>query len=326
MKCLCCGKTFSDNSNNYDNNSNWHKKCIKSFFGTNTMPELDISENQLIEIANSAVNKGYTVPGIQKKLSLHLSAGINTKLTIVDYPTGYILKPQTEEYLMLPELEDLTMRLADIAGIKTVPHALVKMNEEFAFITKRIDRYIKGSSVNKYAMEDFCQVSNRLTQDKYKASYESCGRIINKYSVHSGLDLSELFLRIAFSFIAGNSDMHLKNLSLIETSPASRNFCLSPAYDLLPVNIVMPEDTEQLALTLNGKKKNIHRKDFLKFAESCNIPIKSANAMLDKLCSLQKDFLVQCDNSYIPDNIKIQIKELIATRTESIALKQSHLM
>lgn len=60
----------------------------------------------------------------------------------------------------------------------------------------------------------------------------------------------------------------------------------SQAYDLLPVNIVVPEDQEQLALTLNGKKQNIRRKDLLAFAENCSIPAKSANAMLNKLCSL----------------------------------------
>ena len=106
-------------------------------------------------------------------------------------------------------------------------------------------------------MEDFCQLSYRLTQDKYKGSYEQCGRIIKKYSATPGLDLSELFLRVVGSFVMGNSDMHLKNFSLKETEPGSRNFQLSKAYDMLPVNVIMPEDKEQLALTINGKKRNI---------------------------------------------------------------------
>lgn len=49
--------------------------------------------------------------------------------------------------------------------------------------------------------------------------------------------------------------MHLKNFSLIENEPASREYSLSRAYDMLSVNVVMPEDKEQLALTLNGKKE-----------------------------------------------------------------------
>lgn len=284
------------------------------------MPALDISDMQLMELANTAVNKGLTVPGVQKKLSLHLTGDSDARLTIVDYPTGYILKPQTEEYVMLPEFENLAMRLAQKAGIQTVPHALIKMNGQYAYITRRIDRDIKDDFVYLYAMEDFCQLSNRLTQDKYKGSYENCGRIIKKHSTRSGLDLSELFLRVVFSFIIGNSDMHLKNFSLVETEPAGRIYCLSRAYDMLPVNIIMPEDNEQLALTLNGKKKNIQRKDFLKFAENCQFSEKSANAMLNKLYSLRNEFLMQCDNSYLSDDLKLQTKELIVQRTEIIAV------
>lgn len=319
MNCLYCGKPISDTFSIEEKENCWHSKCIKAFFGTSTMPELDISDIQLMELANAAVNKGLTVPGVQKKLSLNLSGDVNARLTIVDFPTGYILKPQTDEYVALPEFENLAMQLAEIAGIKTVPNALIKVNGKFAYITRRIDRDIKKDFIYLYAMEDFCQLSNRLTQDKYKGSYENCGKIINKYSSRSGLDLSELFLRVAFSFIIGNSDMHLKNFSLIETEPANRNYCLSRAYDMLPVNVIMPEDEEQLALTLNGKKRNIQRKDFMKFAESCGISEKSANAMLNKLFSLRDNFLMQCDQSYLLDELKLQTKDLIIKRTEIFA-------
>lgn len=280
------------------------------------MPVIDLSERQLEELANAAVNRGLTVPGVQKKLSLHLSGDADARFTIVGYPTGYILKPQTKEYDSLPEFEDLAMRLAELAGIKTVPHALISIHGEYAYLTKRIDREIKNDEVSLYAMEDFCQLANRLTQDKYKGSYENCGRIVGKYSDRPGLDLSELFLRVAFSFLIGNSDMHLKNFSLRELEPATRRFSLSQAYDLLPVNIVLPEDKEQLALTLNGKKRNIRRKDFLVFAENCSVPAKSANAMLNKLCSLKDDFLKQCDQSYLSNELIAKTKELIALRTE----------
>lgn len=111
-------------------------------------------------------------------MSLHLSKELQNRLTMVDYPTGYILKPQTEEFENMPEYEDLAMRLAELMGIQTVPHALIKIGNEYAYITKRIDREITDKEVKLYAMEDFCQLSRRLTQDKYKGSYENCGRII----------------------------------------------------------------------------------------------------------------------------------------------------
>lgn len=318
MNCLYCGKGIKESSSREEKENGWHDPCVKKFFGIHKMPVLDVSEKQLLELANAAVKKGLTVPGIQKKLSLHLSCDTQARLTIVDYPTGYILKPQTEEFDSLPEFEDCAMRLAALAGIQTVPHALIRMKGEYAYITKRIDRDISENAVRFYAMEDFCQLSTRLTQDKYKGSYESCARIIRKYSSRPGLDLSELFLRVSFSFLIGNSDIHLKNFSLRETEPGNRIYCMSEAYDLLPVNIIMPEDEEQLALTLNGKKKNIRRKDFLQFAENCGIPAKSANAMLNKLYSLKDSFLAQCDRAYLSNPLKAKTKELILQRTEEI--------
>lgn len=320
MRCLCCGNAIKDTASDKEKQNGWHNKCVKAFFGTAQMPTLDLSEEKLEELANKAVNKGLTVPGVQKKLSLHLSTDVEARLTIVDYPTGYILKPQTEEYASLPEYEHLAMNLAKMAGIKMVPHALMNVCGQYAYITKRIDRQIKGDCINLYAMEDFCQISNRLTHDKYKGSYESCGRIIKKYSRCPGLDLSELFLRTAFSFIIGNSDMHLKNFSLIENEPAGRSFTLSKAYDILPVNVILPEDKEQLALTLNGKKKNIKKKDFFAFAKSIELPEKSAENMLKKLCSLKEKFLDGCEEAYLTDEQKESMKQLIIRRMEEIAI------
>ena len=280
------------------------------------MPLADITKEQLEKLANETVNEGITIPGVQKKLSLHLSCDMNTRLTIVDYPTGYILKPQTEEFKNMPEFEDLAMRLAEIMGIQTVPHALIKMNGEYAYITKRIDRDITGEKIRLYAMEDFCQLSRRLTLDKYRGSYENCGRIIKKYSEIPGVDLSELFLRVVGSFVMGNSDMHLKNFSLRETEPGNRKFHLSKAYDMLPVNVIMPEDQEQLALTINRKKHNIHRKEFLILAESCGLMPKVAEHIIAKVCGLKEKFLKQVDEAYLSENQKEKVKELIVERIE----------
>ena len=165
------------------------------------------------------------------------------------------MKPQANEYNNLPEFEELAMKLADTVGIKTVTHALIRLDNEYAYITKRIDRKISNGVCQKYAMEDFCQLANHLTVDKYKSSYEYCGKIIAKYSSRLGIDITEMFYRIIFSFVIGNSDMHLKNFSLIETEPGNREFVLTDAYDMLPVNMILPEDTEQMTLTVNGKKK-----------------------------------------------------------------------
>lgn len=259
MRCLCCGRKLTID----EETTGWHKRCIKKFFGTTNIPEIQIDDKTLESIAAENTHMGYTVPGVQKKLSLHLfSDDSQPRLTLVNYPTGYILKPQVKEFVSLPEAEQLVMSMADLAGIVTVPHALLLSDGNYAYITKRVDRIFHNNDMKMLAMEDFCQLDFRLTQDKYKGSYERCAKIIERYSSRKGIDMTELFIRLVFSYFVGNSDMHLKNFSMIEIGEGTEQYILSPAYDLLPVNVIMPEDTEQLALTLNGKKRNVRKKIF----------------------------------------------------------------
>ena len=310
MICLCCGKPIKT-----DDGSGWHKSCVKRFFGTSVLPEIEIDKESLESIVTRSVGKGLTVPGVQKKLSLHLfSDGKKPRLTLVNFPTGYILKPQTEEFAALPESEQLVMRMADVCGVATVPHALIAENGNYAYITKRVDRVIKRDAVSMLAMEDFCQLDLRLTADKYKGSYERCAKIIERYSSRKGFDMAELFTRLAFCFITGNSDMHLKNFSLLETAPRSGEYILSPAYDLLPVNVIMPEDKEQFALTMNGKKADLRRGDFLTFADSCGISRAAAEKMIARLLTKEQTLLDLCDASLLPEEMKQTFRELIRTR------------
>lgn len=307
-RCLCCGKMLRTETEH-----GWHSSCIKSFFGTTKFPDIDVSKEVLNQIAIDNTNKGFTVPGVQKKLSLHLSQEDTPRLTLVNYPTGYILKPQTDEYASLPEMEYLIMQMAEKSGIKTVPFALLRLPSQdnaYAYITKRIDR-IDGQML---AMEDFCQLDGRLTEDKYRGSYERCGKIISEHSESKGLDNTELFIRIVFSFAAGNSDMHLKNFSLIETADGSNKYVLSAAYDMLSTNVVIPADKEQLALTINGKKQNIRKKDFIKFAETIGIAEKTADKMIEKIVDLKDKYIDMCRESYMPNDMKEALENLIKNR------------
>ena len=310
MKCLYCNKPIADGATEQEKALCWHTKCVKQFFGTTKFPLIDISDENLIEIAGESTNKGFTVPGVQKKLSLHFEGGAKPRLTLSNYPTGYILKPQTEDYEAMPEAEFLVMSMARVTGIRTVPFALIKLDGGYAYITRRIDR----AYGNMLAMEDFCQLEERLTQDKYKGSYERCAKLIAKYSERRGFDLSEMFLRLVFSFVTGNSDMHLKNFSLIEDSAGSQKYVLSEAYDMLPVNAILPEDSEQFALTMNGKKRNIRRKDFFVFAENAGIPAAAAEKIISDVVSLENTYVSMCKDSYLPGKLKATLADLIIAR------------
>ena len=136
MNCLCCGKPLKEPFPD----SAWHPACIRRFFGTSALPEIELTDEALTLLAEKAAQKGHTVPGVQKKLSLHLSRESTPRLTMVDYPTGYILKPQVAEFRALPEAEHLVMQMADLAGLSVVPHALVRLKDGYAYLTRRVDR------------------------------------------------------------------------------------------------------------------------------------------------------------------------------------------
>lgn len=256
MKCLHCYKPLSHGEVDY------HKGCARKIFESAIVPVLPYTRANIKELAREIVAASTTVTGVQAKLSLDISrgkAGEAQRFTIVGLWGKYILKPQTDRFANLPENEDLTMHMAEAAGIKTVPHSLIRFADgELCYITRRIDRARQGG---KIAMEDMCQLSERLTEDKYKGSYERIAKLIRQHSAAPLLDVVNFWEVVVFSWLTGNADMHLKNFSLYR--PAD-NYILTPAYDLLSTVLAMPEDDEELALTLNGKKKRIRRDDFEK--------------------------------------------------------------
>ena len=253
-KCLYCYKPLKEGQKDF------HPACARKMFGTKEAPSLPYKRSEIADLAKQVVRAQTTLTGVQAKLSLDVNPGGKNepaRFTIVGLWGRYILKPQTDAYRALPELEDLTMHMAEAAKIAVVPHSLIRFADgELCYITRRIDRNPDGS---KIAMEDMCQLTERLTEYKYKGSYEQIAKHIQKYSAVPQLDLVNFWEVVLFSWITGNSDMHLKNFSLYKTPIG---YTLTPAYDLLSTTIVMPEDKEELALTLNDKKARIRRSDF----------------------------------------------------------------
>lgn len=247
-KCLFCYRELSEGENDF------HKLCAKKIFGSPSVPELPYTHDNLKDLASEVIRSQTTLTGIQPKLSLDLQTNNGDepqRFTIVGLWGKYILKPQSERFELLPEVEDLTMHLAEIAKIEVVPHSLIRFEDgKLGYITRRIDRTLNGV---KLPMEDMCQLTERLTEYKYKGSYEQIAKIIKQYSSIPNLDLVNFWEQVLFSWIVGDADMHLKNYSLY--SKTKKIYQLTPAYDLLSTALVMPEDTEELALTLNGKKR-----------------------------------------------------------------------
>ena len=264
MRCLYCYRELKVGEVDY------HAACAKKMFGATEAPELPYDHSQIRQLAKSVIRTQTTVPGVQAKLSMDIQKiERTTRFTIVGLSGKYILKPQTEQYAELPENEDLTMHLAEQAGIAVVPQCLARFADgRLVYLSTRIDRTGKGE---KIAMEDLCQLSEQLTEYKYRGSYEQISKVVNRLSAAPMLDVVNFWQVVLFSWLTGNSDMHLKNFSLY--APKGQHV-LSPAYDLVNTLAVMPSDSEELALNLNGKKRKIGWRDWSAAMMRSGVPEK----------------------------------------------------
>jgi len=306
-RCLYCYGELKENEIDF------HNSCSKKLFNQSTPPLLEYSELEMETLALQVVKSQMTVTGVQPKLSLELTNTENKKepkrLTIVGLWGNYILKPPTPNFLQLPEVEDVTMHLATIAKIKVVPHSLIRLQSgTLAYITKRIDRV----NNQKLLMEDMCQLTERLTENKYQGSYEQIAKVIKQYSKNPGLDLINFLELILFSFLTGNADMHLKNFSLI--TQLNGNCELSAAYDLVATKIVNPLDDEDFALTLNGKKKKIRKEDFTIVFSNLNLDNKQQENIFKKMENAKEEWFNCIDKSFMSEDFKKSYKNLIKER------------
>jgi serine/threonine-protein kinase HipA len=307
--CLYCYLPLSDDKNDF------HTHCSKKFFGTENSPEIDFGLTEIDELAIKVLGRSVTLTGVQPKLSLELSKEKKGKsrLTIVGLWGNYILKPPFTRFPEMPEIEDLTMHLAELVGIKTAEHSLIRLKSgELAYISKRFDR-LKSTKLH---LEDMAQITEMLTERKYSGSMEKVGKAILKYSDYAGNDALRFFELTLFCFITGNADMHLKNFSLLKN--LDNEVTLSPAYDLLSTRILMPEDKEELALTLNGKKNNLRKKDFDLFAEKLGVTQKTKEIIINKFFSSHHTLNTTIDASLLKDETKILYKELIELRLDRL--------
>ncbi|MBK7225960.1 MAG: HipA domain-containing protein [Saprospiraceae bacterium] len=307
-KCLYCYKPLLENEQDF------HAVCTKKMFGTNQAPQIDFNLKDLEKLAKEIVVRSIAITGVQPKLSLDLEKHRNqiSRLTIVGLYGNYILKPPSKEYRELPQNEDLTMHLANIVKIKVAQHCLIRLHSgELAYITKRFDR----SKKSKIAVEDFCQLSENLTEHKYRGSIEKVAKITNKYTTNKGLEILRLFELVLFCYLTGNADMHLKNFALLENTFGE--YELAPAFDLLSTALVIPDDKEESALTINGKKSRITKGDFDTLASSMDINEKVLFRIYNKFNSVLPTWIEFIKQSYLSKAMQDKYIQLIKAKHQS---------
>lgn len=301
-KCLYCYKENLDGGD-------FHKKCATAFFGTKVIPQMPYALDEMNALATQVVERSISIPGVQPKLSMFLfNSTKENRLTVVGALGGdYIFKPPNADYLQMPENEHLTMLMANLYGIATVPSTLIRLKSgELSYLTKRIDRRADGQKIH---MLDMFQLTEAF--DKYKSSHEKVGKAVIEFASNTQFDVLRYFELVVFSYLVGNNDMHLKNFSLIN-SP--EGWGLSPAYDLLNVAIVLPEDDEELALTLGGKKKRFTRKSFVDFGLGMRLNEKQMAGVFSRFQKKRTKAIDLIKNSFLSTELQDGYIELMNAR------------
>lgn len=290
----------------------FHEKCSMIFFGTPTPPKIEYSIDQMDELAKNVVERSVAVPGVQPKLSMTLvkatKENSDAKLTVVGALGGqYIFKPPSDRFREMPANEHVTMRIAEAFGIRVVPSSLIRLlSGELSYITRRIDRTEAGDKIH---MIDMFQITEAF--DKYKSSMEKVGKTLDHYSSNTLLDKTYYFDLAIFSFLTGNSDMHLKNFSMIE---GPSGWVLAPAYDLLNVAIVFQEDTEELALTLVGKKKKLTRENFEQLGAGMGLTTRQIEGTFNRMIKNKTIAFEWIDRSFLSNDMKTAYKDVLKER------------
>lgn len=287
--------------------SKYDDKTLRAMFGKPIQPTIPISLNEISIEAQKLAGK-LSISGVQPKLSVRLDGG---KLIPVETDGQYILKPQTQDFSELPQNEYLCMQMGKRFGLNTAQFVLLELSDGSpAYVVKRFDRFKKGRRVEKLACEDMHQILGG--PDKYAGSHEQVAKVINEHCRFAPLELQRLFEMTIFNFAIGNGDAHRKNFSLLTSEDGT--VALSPAYDLVSSRLVIPEEDEELALSLNGKHNRLRRADFLAFADHIGIAATYAEDRIAGLLSLQGEFLQMIGESPLTAKLRDRIKDILTER------------
>ena len=195
-----------------------------------------------------------SLAGAQDKCPIFFDNGTYS-LPLGASPSTHILKFEIIGYRNIPVYEYFMMNLAQAVGLSVAQTQLQKNNKDYYLLIKRYDRiFVPHEQVQRLHQEDFCQALGIGYDKKYQheggPSFQDCYRLIQQVSINPINDSENLLQWQIFNVLAGNSDGHAKNLSLIykENDQAE----LAPFYDLVCTRAIEGIDTN-LAMSIGGE-------------------------------------------------------------------------
>jgi len=257
-----------------------------------------------------------SIQGVQLKLSARLDLK-GQSFRIVDIGGRYILKPQSLLYPELPENEDLSMRLADAAGVEVPLHGMVFSKDgSRTYFIKRFDRYGRG---RKMPVEDFAQLSGRSRETKYDSSMEQVAELVGRLCTFPVLENVRLLRFTLVNYLIGNEDAHLKNFSLIHRNGKTE---IAPAYDLVNTTIALKNPTEEIALPIRGRKRKLSRSLFLDYYAMNRLQLaqKAVESVVAEIQAGIQKWEQLIDRSFLSEKMKASYREVIMKRRNVLGI------
>ena len=194
-------------------------------------------------------------------------------------PSSHILKFAITDYRHVPAYEtvltDLARRIELHTAVVEFHYLYVNEQAHDYLVIERYDREpAAGGEIRRLHQEDFCQALGIGRERKYETSggvdFTECFRLLREVSSEPALDAEQLLRWQIFNYLAGNSDGHAKNLSLLYYKDGTIR--LAPFYDLVCTRAIERIDPK-LALAVGGEQMpgNIHPVHWQKQAAALDI-------------------------------------------------------
>ncbi len=231
----------------------------------------------------------------------------------------FIIKPEHPDVPTFPANEHLAMTLSRIAGIPTALCALLLGPDgKLAYITRRFDRVLRNGKIEALAMEDFGQIFGRTRDSaKYKESFNQIGKFLREKSRNKLLDVTQLFEQVFLSYLIGNNDFHLRNISVFTAENTPR---LTPAYDVTITQLIDPEPNQDITLPVMGKRANLKRTDWVEFGNTLGLNAKAVENRFSHFQKKMPEFFEAIESSLLPGAQKEFLKEFVSGRMERIRI------
>lgn len=315
--CMICCDPLVDSDGDES-----HRACRERLWGRAEAPRVPWSHQELVPLTIEGDRT--SISGFQPKALVRI--GASGELEVPQTGSTHILKPQGE-LVHMPENEHLSMRLAELAGLEVPPCGLVRLTDgSLAYIVRRFDR-TPGSPPGRLAKQDFCQLLDVQPTRMYEEPTERCAAAVKEHADAIG-DLPDTLLRLYRLFVVaywlGNSDLHLKNISLLEDPADPRKYRISPTYDFLCTAIYGPGHLK-MALSIGGRRiaRELRLRHFLELAQAAfGIPGADARAMIASILTNEHAAAERIGRSWLPAKQQQQYSLTLAERAKSLRNEQ----